>query len=102
MHPLPQRVAAEFFGTFLLVFGGCGAAVFAGVHIGFYGIALAFGLTVLTMSYAVGHISGGLMGARAEAGLRLSPDCGRGGNCGWAGIRPGTQGPGRARRDPAG
>ena len=51
--------AAEFLGTFVLVFGGCGAAVLAGEYIGFAGVAAAFGLTVLTMAYAVGHISGG-------------------------------------------
>ncbi len=63
----PQKLAAEFLGTFVLVFGGCGAAVLAAgfmsgdVHlgIGFLGVSLAFGLTVLTMAYAVGHISGG-------------------------------------------
>ncbi len=58
-----RRIGAEFFGTFWLVFGGCGAAVlaaaFPALGIGFAGVALAFGLTVLTMIYAVGHISGG-------------------------------------------
>src|SRR6202051_3774188 len=63
MHTdMGRRVAAEFFGTFWLTFGGCGAAVldaaFPGLGIGFLGVALAFGLTVLTMAYAVGHISG--------------------------------------------
>ena len=54
---------AELFGTFWLVFGGCGSAVFAAAFpqlgIGFAGVSLAFGLTVLTMAYAVGHVSGG-------------------------------------------
>lgn len=60
-----KKYFAEFFGTFWLVFGGCGSAVLAaaypelGIGIGFAGVALAFGLTVLTMAYAVGHISGG-------------------------------------------
>lgn len=49
---------AEFFGTFVLVFIGTGAAVLAGAHVGFLGIAFAFGLSVLTMAYAIGHISG--------------------------------------------
>src|ERR1051326_6738589 len=60
--PIGKRAFAEFFGTFWLVFGGCGAAVlaagFPAVGIGFAGVALAFGLTVLTMAYAIGHISG--------------------------------------------
>jgi len=59
---LSKRCVAELFGTFWLVFGGCGSAVlaaaFPGLGIGFAGVALAFGLTVLTMAYAIGHISG--------------------------------------------
>ncbi|MFZ0816146.1 MAG: aquaporin Z [Candidatus Sulfotelmatobacter sp.] len=60
--PLTKRTLAEFFGTFWLVFGGCGAAVLAAGYptlgIKFAGVALAFGLTVLTMAFAIGHISG--------------------------------------------
>ena len=60
---MSNRLAAEFFGTFWLVFGGCGSAIYAAafpeVGIGLTGVALAFGLTVVTMAYAVGHISGG-------------------------------------------
>ncbi len=59
---LSKRCIAEFFGTFWLVFGGCGAALFAAgfpsLGIGFLGVAFAFGLTLLTMAYAIGHISG--------------------------------------------
>ena len=59
---LPQRAGAEFIGTFWLVLGGCGSAVLAAgfphLGIGFAGVALAFGLTLLTMAYAIGHISG--------------------------------------------
>src|SRR5215475_65830 len=59
---LSKRAAAEFIGTFWLVLGGCGSAVlaakFPGTGIGFAGVALAFGLTLLTMGYAIGHISG--------------------------------------------
>ena len=59
---LSKKVAAEFIGTFWLVLGGVGSAVLAGAFpdygIGFAGISLAFGLTVLTMAYAIGHISG--------------------------------------------
>ena len=58
-----RKLLAEFFGTYWLVFGGCGSALFAAgipdLGIGFVGVSLAFGLTVLTMAYAVGHISGG-------------------------------------------
>ncbi|WP_345799380.1 aquaporin Z [Paraflavitalea sp. CAU 1676] len=55
---LSQKCMAEFFGTFVLVFIGTGAAVLAGTHVGFLGISFAFGLSVLTMAYAIGHISG--------------------------------------------
>src|SRR5215469_15116291 len=59
---LSRRLAAEFLGTFWLVFGGCGSAVLAArfpeVGIGLVGVSLAFGLTLLTMAFAIGHISG--------------------------------------------
>ena len=68
-----QKLSAEFFGTFWLVFGGCGAAVLAAAFpelgIGFMGVALAFGLTVLTMAYAVGGISGGHFNPAVSLGL---------------------------------
>ncbi|MGV8997091.1 MAG: aquaporin Z [Parvibaculaceae bacterium] len=70
---MTKRLTAEFIGTFWLVFGGCGAAVFAAAFpelgIGFAGVALAFGLTVLTMVYAVGHISGGHFNPAVSIGL---------------------------------
>ena len=73
MYPLGKKLAAEFLGTFWLTFGGCGSAVlaaaFPNLGIGFAGVALAFGLTVLTGAYAFGPISGGHFNPAVSAGL---------------------------------
>ena len=81
-----NKLSAEFFGTFWLVFGGCGAAVLAAGYpdlgIGFVGVSLAFGLAVLTMAYAVGHISGGHFNPAVSLGLAI------GGRFSWGELGP--------------
>lgn len=81
-----KKLGAEFVGTFWLVFGGCGSAVLAAAFpelgIGFVGVSLAFGLTVLTMAYAVGHISGGHFNPAVSLGLAL------GGRFSWGEMVP--------------
>src|SRR5262249_60668095 len=72
---ITTRLSVDFFGTFWLVFGGCGSAVLAAgfpqLGIGFAGVALAFGLTVLTMAYAVGRISGGHFNPAVSVGMAV-------------------------------
>ena len=81
-----RSMGAEFFGTFWLVFGGCGSAVLAAAFpdlgIGFTGVLLAFGLTVLTMAYAVGGISGGHFNPAVSLGLAVA------GRFGWKDLGP--------------
>lgn len=92
MHSsMVSRLGAEALGTFVLVFGGCGSAIFAAqvltddtvnMGIGFLGVALAFGLTVLTMAYAVGHISGGHFNPAVTLGAALA------GRVEWKAVAP--------------
>lgn len=73
---MTKKLMAEFFGTFWLVFGGCGSAVLAAgvadVGIGWLGVSLAFGLTVMTMAFTVGHISGGHFNPAVSLGLMIA------------------------------
>jgi aquaporin Z len=73
---MSKKLMAEFFGTFWLVFGGCGSALLAAgvadVGIGWLGVSLAFGLTVVTMAYAVGHISGGHFNPAVSLGVLIA------------------------------
>lgn len=83
---MQKKLAAEFFGTFWLTFGGCGSAVLAAafpqVGIGLTGVSIAFGLTVLTMAYAVGPISGGHFNPAVSVGLAVA------GRFSWGNLVP--------------
>ena len=72
MVKITNKMIAECFGTFVLVFGGCGAAIFAGQLIGTVGVAIAFGLTIVAMAYAIGHISGAHLNPAVSLGMYMS------------------------------
>jgi aquaporin Z len=67
-----QKFFAEFAGTFILVLGGCGTAIFAGEHVGFLGVSLAFGLTIVAAAYGLGHISGAHLNPAVSLGIWAS------------------------------
>ncbi len=75
-----NKFFAELFGTFVLVFGGCGTALFG--QVGFLGVAIAFGLTVVAMAYGIGHISGAHLNPARSLGVALFSDCASWSACG--------------------